>query len=83
MERPHRPVVELFVCSLLIALPVLYVLSIGPVYWLAMADYIDSDWGVTYEPLYWLCRRSSAAETILSQYLALWGRENMVPLGVH
>ena len=56
MERKPVSVSPILVgvLLLLVLLPVLYILSVGPMIWLADHDYISKD-GNAYAPLQWAC----------------------------
>jgi hypothetical protein len=54
-DKPAGPRSAWVSCfMILLLLPVLYVLSIGPVYWLVDMDYISSNVYVIYRPLHYL-----------------------------
>ncbi len=72
-ERRSTPGIWIAVAGLLLLfLPVLYVLSVGPV----AAVYPDEapPWAeVFYAPIFWLCDNSDFAAHALELYLELWG----------
>jgi hypothetical protein len=65
--------VAIAIAGVFAVLPALYVLSIGPVYWLAMTGYIDPGFsGRLYSPIIQLCEEGSALYPLLRSYLDLW-----------
>ena len=63
----------LFLVVLLFVLPVLYVASVGPAFWLEWRGKIDSETNcIIYWPLTWLCERSSFFTSALKAYLQWW-----------
>jgi hypothetical protein len=57
----------------LVALPVLYVLSIGPALWLVQRECLSlSDWLDFYGPLIMLCRQNEGLERPLVIYVEWW-----------
>ena len=59
--------------SLLLVLPVLYVLSDGPAWWLWSRGYLPEELLLTlYAPLNWLADRSDAISLALDWYESLW-----------
>ncbi|MEX2286270.1 MAG: hypothetical protein WD648_04215 [Planctomycetaceae bacterium] len=60
----------------LVALIVLYVLSIGPAGWLWVHDYISDDTAARlisfYGPLYWLTDHSEVLDEAMNWYGRLW-----------
>jgi len=57
----------------LVVLPILYVLSSGPVIWLGVSGYVPLKLvDAFYEPLIWASDRSEAVERTSSWYYRLW-----------
>jgi hypothetical protein len=57
--------------GLIILLPVSYVLSVGPVVWLANHDYISKE-GSHYVPLQWACDHCQPLNTAVDWYISLF-----------
>lgn len=61
---------------LMIVLPLLYMLSIGPAVWLESRGHIDApeDSAIVkfYWPLHWLIERSGPAMTVFDWYVGFW-----------
>jgi hypothetical protein len=58
-----------------VGLPVLYVASIGPWFWLDSSGRLSPSlvWmNQTYDPIHWIAERSTWANDALSAYLSLW-----------
>jgi hypothetical protein len=55
--------------GLLLVLPVVYVLSVGP------AAYVMADptWSAVYAPIFWLCDRCWPIDRVLQWSLRAWG----------
>jgi len=74
MER-RSPVLPICI-TMLILLPMLYVLSVGPVIRLVERGRISGDEGspadYIYSPLFRLAERSEALESLLGGYMQLW-----------
>jgi hypothetical protein len=59
----------------LVALPILYVLSIGPLETLARHGYIDSETvRPAYAPVIWLRDNSTVGRRLIDRYMRLWMR---------
>ena len=56
-----------------VMLPVLYVFSIGPAFWLQKHGYIADSWLYLYLPLYYLYGYCPPFRDALDWYAALWG----------
>jgi hypothetical protein len=54
-------------------LPVLYALSIGPFYWLVNHHYLSDQIGAIYLPLAWIAEQWPAAGDVIRTYLDWWG----------
>jgi len=75
-ERSSGAIVLALALVVLLGLPVLYVLSIGPVAWLANREYL-SEWAleilsVVYLPLQFLADSSEWAEQWAQWYISFW-----------
>jgi hypothetical protein len=57
---------------MIVLLPAIYVLSIGPMGWLTYHGYVDMRWYVTYEPLDWACLHSATLQRFAAWYLRFW-----------
>ena len=66
-EGPRNPWVGWLVWAILV--PVLYVLSAGPVQWLVLKEYIPGETAVIYLPL--VCLPDSIGE-LIQRYLQWW-----------
>jgi len=66
--------------AVLIALPMLYALSIGPVARMLETGWISKSWEPTLEsaylPLIWTANSVPAVESVLTSYLLLWVTPN-------
>lgn len=63
----------LVVAVLLVLLPVLYVLSIGPADYLVRSDYLDAETSrAFYGPLVWLYNSYEPIQPLLEWYLEWW-----------
>jgi hypothetical protein len=60
------------VCGLIVGLPVGYVLSIGPAYWLAWHRYLPWPYSHLYAPVAWTCENWPAADDAIRRYLDWW-----------
>jgi hypothetical protein len=58
--------------GLVLALPVLYVLSVGPALWLVAHEWIDETCVAAYAPLDWASEHSTIAHDWLNSYLLWW-----------
>lgn len=59
--------------AVLIIAPVCYFLSMGPISWLILHEYLEEgDWEVTWVPLEWLASRSDSFARLLFWYVDLW-----------
>jgi len=56
--------------ALLVLLPVLYVLSVGPAVWLSSHDYVST--GPLYYPLGWVSERCGPFRDALTWYMSLF-----------
>jgi hypothetical protein len=57
----------------LVLAPILYVLSIGPAYWLVWHGTISEETALTaYAPIEWVADRSTPIERLLTIYIRLW-----------
>jgi hypothetical protein len=54
-------------------LPILYVLSIGPAAWLHDRGYLSNEVGIVYTPLGLLAEHCEPARQTLVWYVRLWG----------
>ena len=60
------------VVAVLLALPVLYVLSFGP-YSMAYAGVDDPEWALAfYQPLAWAVEQSDTAQNWMAWYIDIW-----------
>jgi hypothetical protein len=71
-QRKRGPWLGCLSIGMLLALPV-YVLSIGPYFWLFRHGYIPTWTGVFYAPIAALTRPNSPLRPLLEWYLRLWG----------
>jgi hypothetical protein len=80
MKRPEgRAAVMLVIVLVLIVLPTLYVLSIGPAYWLVDGGQLSlATWLTFYWPLITLSDQNEEVRRLLATYLDWWG-PNLVP----
>jgi hypothetical protein len=59
--------------AIVLALPAVYVLSMGPVVWLIVNDYLSEEVGTRiYVPVLWLADICPALQPPLETYLDLW-----------
>ena len=72
--RSSSPVVAAAVILLLLAAPLLYLLSTGPVVWLAENGFVtDTGWmGMIYAPIGYLMDHSTWFEALMDWYLGLF-----------
>jgi hypothetical protein len=56
---------------LLLLVPVLYALSVGPVIWLATHGYISKD-GNYYAPIQWVCDHCEPFDQAMDWYIGLF-----------
>ena len=72
-------VVQVGLASLLLLFPVVYVLSVGPVGWLANRGLVDGEVALAlYEPLFWAADKSRMTDRALWSYLDAWGAVRVV-----
>ncbi len=58
---------------IVLAAVALYVLSMGPVYWLFFHDYIEFDtYLAIYQPIHYVCNRSDRLQEVHWYYLQLF-----------
>ena len=70
-DRSNGPVVFTAIAALLLAVPVLYFLSVGPAIWLDYHDYMSRG-GTFYAPLQWVAERSEPFNRALHWYMGLF-----------
>ena len=67
------PALAAVLCVVVLLLPVVYVLSIGPAFWLMEHGYASSSvWEYTYYPVFWLSSKSELGRRLLEWYINLW-----------
>jgi hypothetical protein len=72
--------VAILAVVLLVLLPVLYVLSIGPAQWLLMTDRIaGTTYSAVYKPLIWITYSSETAEAFFAWYCPKFRPASMQP----
>jgi hypothetical protein len=65
--------IAMVITGLLLLLPALYFLSVGPAVWLIHSGWLNETAAeVVYTPLILLCESCSPAENVLSAYVELW-----------
>jgi len=75
-EQPNRergPVVGCLAVAALV-LPIVYVLSIGPAWWLYRRGYLSDSAAIVYAPLRLLGNNCKPIEDALRWYIDLWGQ---------
>lgn len=75
-KRGGGVVLAVVLVAVLAILPMLYVLSIGPVCWMVNNDLIDQSWMPAienaYGPLDWTAHKIPGGHDALSMYMSLW-----------
>jgi hypothetical protein len=70
------PALAAVLCVVVLLLPVLYVLSAGPVAWLVHHGFIDGKVGVAFQAIYFpfvfACEHSKAFNAFAGWYLSWW-----------
>lgn len=83
MKRGGGTAVVLVLVAVLVVLPMLYVLSTGPVVWMAHSGFISESLipviGVIYAPLEWVAHNVPVVGPALDQYVEWWQPANSVP----
>jgi hypothetical protein len=79
-KRERAPIAVVLIV-LLVVLPCVYVLSIGPAWWLVINDHDTwrGAFDLLYEPVFVLCRHSSTVELLVLQYLNWWADVSFKP----
>lgn len=73
MQRPSNKSAAI-ILALVLLLPVVYVLSTGPVAWMQHHDFVGEDPAYTvYAPIRWAVQHSSTVAWAMKRYLVLWG----------
>ena len=74
MTNTHRPRSSLAVWLVVgvVLLPALYVLSVGPVWWLMAHDYLRLGSDFVYWPLYAIMEACPPIRHLLNWYISLW-----------
>ena len=75
-ESERRSRLTLLIVSVVVASPVLYVLSVGPYFWLGEHGYLDTPLGRAFSNLYWpmaiAYHRFSWLKAFVDWYVAFW-----------
>ncbi len=73
-----KPGVAFWATVVVVCLPLLYVLSVGPACWVATHTDLfgNGDLPVIYRPIGWLCYHSEVAEKVIFAYARLWMKRN-------
>jgi hypothetical protein len=76
-EKRKTAAAPFIIATVLILLPVLYVLALGPIHWLQLRGYIHepvTDWlTVAYRPLEWAVKTSPVCREWMDWYCSFWG----------
>jgi hypothetical protein len=75
-DRRPRSTLAVWFAIVLVLLPVVYALALGPLVWLNDRGYLGAAAGVLgflYAPLDWLHQSSPTAKAFLDWYVSLWG----------
>jgi hypothetical protein len=78
MERPRNSG-WIVVGIVLVALPPLYLLSVGPAVWLHDRGWISDGVATVYVPLEWLAERSPTFGGVIEQYVDFWSQPQWAP----
>ena len=73
-KHERRSTTAVIVLCVMIGLPVVYLLSVGPMEWLYLHGYIAHEsvvWNL-YTPVMWLRDNSETASRVLDWYVLLW-----------
>jgi hypothetical protein len=63
----------LWAAAIIVALPILYVLSTGPVHWMAAKHYLNIDYAFAYyRPILYATSHSRAVKKAWLNYLEFW-----------
>jgi hypothetical protein len=70
----YRPSTTLLICLVVVGilLPVVYILSIGPVYWLVAQGYLSIGAMTAYSPLEWLALNCPPFHDAIDWYLSFF-----------
>jgi hypothetical protein len=72
-KRGGGAVVVMVLVAMLVLLPIIYVLSIGPTYWLVRHGHLDQAWEYeVYWPVHYVCAKSLVLKRWLYWYQDLW-----------
>jgi hypothetical protein len=71
-DRPRSAFTVWLVALAIVLLPVAYVLSAGPMIWLAARGYVPDEVGLIYAPLAFLANCFPAIRRLLNWYVGLW-----------
>ena len=72
MQRPTNKSAPVILAVVLL-LPVVYLLSTGPAFWLEVRGYAaDEHVSTIYRPVLWIIDRSETCDAALDWYLSLW-----------
>lgn len=76
MQRPVSSKSAAIILAVVLLLPVVYVLSVGPAVWMFEHDLIGEQPGrALYFPIEWAMSQSAAIDAAILWYLRLWGVE--------
>ena len=83
-KRGGGAVVVMALVAVLVVLPILYVLSIGPVVWLAQSGFISPSLGYplefVYSPLKWVADNVPIIGPAINGYVELWRPAPSAPI---